>query len=62
MTRRKWITLFIVSFLPLGIWLMFWFIRLVTSQSGGGLSLAFVVPTAVYVCFQVWLAFRAFTS
>jgi hypothetical protein len=61
MTHRRWITVFIASFLPLGIWLMFWLVRLVTLQSGG-LSLAFVVPTAVYVCFQVWLAFRALTS
>ena len=61
MTHRRWITVFIVSFLPLGIWLMFWLIRLVTLQSVG-LSLAFIIPTAVYVCLQVWLAFRAFTS
>jgi len=64
MTRRRWTTVFILSFIPLGVWLIFWFYRIaITGGFGGsGWALAFIIPTAVYVCIQVWLAIRAFTA
>ncbi len=64
MTRRRWINIFILSFVPLGIWLLVWFIG--AFQSGGmeegRPALLFVIPTAIYVCLQVWLAIRAFKA
>lgn len=64
MTRRRWINVFILSFVPLGVWLLVWFIR--AFQSGGvepvSPALLFVIPTGIYVCLQVWLAVRAFTA
>ncbi len=64
MTRRRWTTAFIFSFIPLGIWLIFWFFRIVTSGGleSSGLAFAFIIPTALYVCLQIWLAIRAFTA
>ena len=62
MTHRRWTTAFILSFVPLGIWLLFWFFR-ITTLSGleqERLALAFIIPTVLYVCFQIWLAIRAF--
>jgi len=56
--------IFILSFIPLGVWVMFWLYRAVASveveQTQPGLG--FVIPTAVYGGFQVWLALRAFRA
>lgn len=64
MTRRRRVNVFILSFVPLGIWLLVWFIRVF--QTGGlegdSPALLFVVPTGIYVCLQVWLAIRAFMA
>ena len=64
MTRRRWINVFLLSFVPLGIWLLVWFIRAFQSGSmvDSSPGLLFVIPTAIYVCLQVWLAIRAFTA
>jgi len=64
MTHRRWITVFIASFVPLGLWLLFWFVRIVVS---GDFELnnpvfVFIIPTALYVGLQLWLAIRAFTT
>jgi len=62
MTQKRWTTAFILSFVPLGIWLLVWFFRIIRT---GGLeqgwpALAFIIPTVLYVCLQIWLAIRAF--
>ncbi|MEE8419034.1 MAG: hypothetical protein V3S02_02865 [Dehalococcoidales bacterium] len=64
MTRRRWVNFFVLSFVPLGIWLLVWFIK--AFQTGGlegsTPALLFVIPTGIYVCLQIWLAIRAFTA
>ena len=64
MTRRQWITAFITSFIPLGIWLLFWFFRAILpgGLEQGNLALVFIIPTVLYVGFQIWLAIRAFLA
>jgi len=61
MAHRRWITAFTMSFIPLGLWLLFWFLR-VTIPSGfepSSPALVFIIPIVLYVGFQIWLAIRA---
>ena len=64
MTHKQWTTIFLLSFIPLALWLLVWFIHFTGfGFSGLGSSeFIFFIPTVLYVGFQIWLAIRAFKA
>ena len=61
MSRRRWITIFIVSFIPLAFWMLAWFFYFAMSGGfrHGSLEIIFIILTVLYVGFQIWLAIHA---